>query len=44
MSLEQGKKPPAVHFAQINEKDGFFLAGRSPDKAFTLGQAQGQEA
>ena len=35
--LEQGKKPPALHFAQINEKDGFFLAGRSADKAFSDG-------
>src|SRR5438552_9574219 len=25
LALEQGKKPPALHFAQINEKDGFFL-------------------
>ncbi|HEY7548610.1 MAG TPA: ABC transporter substrate-binding protein, partial [Hyphomicrobiaceae bacterium] len=33
-ALEQGKEPPALHFAQINEKDGFFLAGRSPDPAF----------
>jgi len=33
--LEQGKQPPALHFAQINEKDGFFLTGRSPDPAFS---------
>jgi NitT/TauT family transport system substrate-binding protein len=32
--LEQGREPPALHFAQINEKDGFFLAGRSPDPVF----------
>src|SRR5215510_14892035 len=31
--LEQGKPVPALHFAQINEKDGFFLTGRSPDPA-----------
>src|SRR5262249_5367056 len=30
-ALEQGKAPPALHFAQINEKDGFFLTGRTPD-------------
>src|SRR5262245_59401750 len=23
--LEKGETPPAVHFAQINEKDGFFI-------------------
>lgn len=32
--LEQGKQPPALHFAQINEKDGFFLVGRSPEPQF----------
>ena len=39
--LEQGKTPPALHFAQINEKDGFFLTGRSADPGLHLGQAQG---
>ena len=34
-SLEKGETPPAVHFAQINEKDGFFLTGRAPDAEFT---------
>jgi NitT/TauT family transport system substrate-binding protein len=33
--LEKGEKPPAVHFAQINEKDGFFITARAPDRAFT---------
>jgi NitT/TauT family transport system substrate-binding protein len=28
--LEKGQTPPAVHFAQINEMDGFFLTGRAP--------------
>jgi NitT/TauT family transport system substrate-binding protein len=32
--LEQGKPPPALHFAQINEKDGFFLVGRRPEPRF----------
>jgi NitT/TauT family transport system substrate-binding protein len=41
--LEQGKKPPAVHFAQINEKDGFFLTGRSPDKSFTWDKLKGKK-
>jgi NitT/TauT family transport system substrate-binding protein len=33
--LEKGEKPPAVHFAQINEKDGFFITARRPDPNFT---------
>jgi NitT/TauT family transport system substrate-binding protein len=33
--LEKGETPPAVHFAQINEKDGFFLTGRTADPDFT---------
>lgn len=40
--LEKGQRPPAVHFAQINEKDGFFLTGRSPDKAFTWNKLEGK--
>ena len=43
LALEQGKKPPAVHFAQINEKDGFFLAGRTADKAFTWDKLEGKK-
>jgi NitT/TauT family transport system substrate-binding protein len=41
-SLEQGKTPPAVHFAQINEKDGFFLTGRSADAAFSWDKLKGK--
>jgi NitT/TauT family transport system substrate-binding protein len=33
--LEKGNKPPALHFAQINEKDGFFITARKPDPSFT---------
>lgn len=33
--LEKGEQPPALHFAQINEKDGFFIAARKPDPRFT---------
>jgi len=33
--LEKGQLPPVVHFAQVNEKDGFFIAARKPDPAFT---------
>ena len=41
--LEQGKQPPAVHFAQINERDGFFLAGRQPDKGFSWSSLRGKK-
>ena len=41
--LEKGQKPPAVHFAQINEKDGFFIAGRQADKAFTWDKLKGKK-
>lgn len=41
--LEQGKQPPAVHFAQINEKDGFFLTGRSADPDFTWAKLKGKK-
>jgi NitT/TauT family transport system substrate-binding protein len=40
--LEKGQKPPAVHFAQINEKDGFFLTARAPDPAFTWDTLRGK--
>lgn len=33
--LEQGQQPPAMHFAQINARDGFCIASRRPDPAFT---------
>ena len=41
--LEKGQRPPAVHFAQINEKDGFFLTGRAPDPAFTWDKLRGKQ-
>ena len=40
--LEKGQKPPAVHFAQINEKDGFFLTARTADPAFTWDALKGK--
>jgi NitT/TauT family transport system substrate-binding protein len=40
--LERGQAPPVVHFAQINEMDGFFLAGRAPDPAFTWDRLRGK--
>lgn len=31
---EQGIEPLPVHFAQINQRDGFFIVGRQPDPEF----------
>jgi hypothetical protein len=28
--LEQGREPPMVSFAQVNQRDGFFIAARDP--------------
>ena len=40
--LEKGQTPPAVHFAQINEMDGFFLTGRAPDPGFAWDKLEGK--
>lgn len=40
--LEKGQTPPAVHFAQINEKDGFFLTGRAADPGFGWDKLRGK--
>ena len=40
--LEKGQTAPAVHFAQINEMDGFFLTARSADPGFTWGKLRGK--
>ncbi|MGB8437144.1 MAG: ABC transporter substrate-binding protein, partial [Burkholderiales bacterium] len=42
-ALEQGKTPPALHFAQVNEKDGFFLVGREAEPKFTWDRLKGRE-
>ena len=42
-TLDQGKTPVAVHFAQINEMDGFFITGRKADSAFTWKKLEGAE-
>ena len=42
-SLNKGETPPAVHFAQINEMDGFFLTGRTADPAFDWKKLEGAE-
>jgi NitT/TauT family transport system substrate-binding protein len=41
--LEKGQTPPAVHFAQINEKDGFFLTGRAADPEFGWDKLKGKQ-
>ena len=41
--LEKGQTPPAVHFAQINEKDGFFLTARAADPAFSWDKLKGKQ-
>lgn len=42
-ALEKGETPAAVHFAQINEKDGFFLTGREPDPDFRWDRLRGKK-
>lgn len=42
-SLDKGETPAAVHFAQINEMDGFFLTGRKADPDFTWKKLEGAE-
>jgi NitT/TauT family transport system substrate-binding protein len=40
--MEQGELDLPVHFAQINQRDGFFLAGRKPDPAFHWKKLEGK--
>jgi NitT/TauT family transport system substrate-binding protein len=40
--MEQGESPLPVHFAQINQRDGFFLVAREPDAAFQWNKLIGQ--
>ena len=41
--LEAGKTIDIVHFAQINERDGFFIAGREPDQDFQWSHLVGKK-
>ena len=41
--LEQGAGGDLVHFAQINARDGFFIAGRKPNDSFDWHDLQGHE-
>ena len=42
-ALARGEVPPTVHFAQVNEMDGFFLTGRAADPEFTWDKLEGAE-
>jgi NitT/TauT family transport system substrate-binding protein len=42
-SLAKGETPTAIHFAQINEMDGFFITGRAPDPDFDWKRLEGSE-
>jgi NitT/TauT family transport system substrate-binding protein len=42
--LEKGAEPSCVHFAQVNEMDGFFITAREPDPNFTWKKLEGAEA
>ncbi|MGD9805059.1 MAG: ABC transporter substrate-binding protein [Hyphomicrobiaceae bacterium] len=42
-SLAKGELPTAIHFAQINEMDGFFITGRTPDANFDWKKLEGAE-
>jgi NitT/TauT family transport system substrate-binding protein len=40
--LEKGERDLPLHFAQINQRDGFFLAGREPDPDFHWTKLEGR--
>jgi NitT/TauT family transport system substrate-binding protein len=42
-SLAKGETPTAIHFAQINEMDGFFITGRAADPDFDWKRLEGSE-
>ena len=42
-ALERAKRSPLVHFAQINESDGFILAAREPDESFSWNMLEGKK-
>lgn len=41
--LDRGEQPQVMHFAQINQRDGFFIAAREPDDNFTWGKLIGKD-
>jgi NitT/TauT family transport system substrate-binding protein len=42
-SLDKGETPTAIHFAQINEMDGFFITARNADSAFNWKKLEGAD-
>ena len=42
-ALEKLQQPAWMHFAQINSRDGFFIASREPDLDFHWSKLQGKE-
>lgn len=42
-SLGNGETPTAIHFAQINEMDGFFITAREADAAFDWKKLEGAD-
>lgn len=42
-TLNKGDTPAVVHFAQVNEMDGFFLTGREADPDFAWDKLEGAE-
>lgn len=42
-ACEKGEDSPVRHFAQINERDGFFIAAREPDPDFTYSKMAGKK-
>lgn len=42
-SLGKGETPTAIHFAQINEMDGFFITAREADAAFEWKKLEGAD-
>jgi NitT/TauT family transport system substrate-binding protein len=42
-TLNKGETNTALHFAQINEMDGFFLTGRAADPGFSWKKLEGAE-
>ena len=42
-SLGKGETPKAVHFAQVNEMDGFFITAREADADFTWDKLEGAQ-
>lgn len=42
LAMERGATGLPVHFAQINRRDGFFLAGREPEAGFRWSELEGR--